>query len=122
MAFVHSVGNGPSLNSLLKYLTRNGTRVFCSFQNLTNNAIRPGSLSVLYMSYSCFDFFCCDICIEDFIKNIMSLHYLAAAEHHSILSKMVTPVCTTDVICENFPMTVLPYFFPEGLGIIYSAK
>ena len=26
MAFVHSVGNGPSLNSLLKYLTRNGTR------------------------------------------------------------------------------------------------
>ena len=35
---------------------------------------------------------------------------------------MVLTVCTTDVICDNFPTTVLPYYFPEGLGVIYSAK
>ena len=79
------------------------------------------------MSYSCFDFFCCDVCIENFIRKIIS-HFtilLQLSTIHSCIQyffKMVTPVCTTDVMCDNFPTTVFPYFFPEGLGVIYSAK
>ena len=83
MTFVHSVGNEPSLKSLLKYLTRNGTmdssagpsgpEAFPFFRCLIAALTSSAVISTSRISS----------------KNHQSLQYLAAAEHHSLLHSIL---------------------------------